>query len=363
MALVTIAYIGLGSNLGESAETIHRAIGMLGETDGICVDDVSSFIETMPLGSMDQPGYVNSVVKVGTELTAEQLFERMVLIENELGRQRGEKWSARTIDLDMIMFGGDIIETDNLTVPHSQMHLRSFVLGGMCEIDESLVHPVLGRTMRELADRLNGNDYCVRGDRLQVISIAGVIGAGKTTLGKQLAERFSCELLCEAYDTNPFLAEVYAGNENLALDSQLYFLNTRFDQLRKDRLTSGKVVVSDYVFAKDKLFAERTLNAEQLTVYRERHGEVCGDIAGPVLVIYMKGSPELILDRIHSRNRSYEQSIEVETIVSLSDDYDRLLAGWDECPVITLNIEEFDCMDDDSVNKLANEILSYIWKQ
>lgn len=363
MASVNSAYIGLGSNLGDSAETMRHAIRMLGETDGICVDDVSSFIETKPLGSMDQPGYVNSVVKVGTELTAEQLFERMVSIENELGRQRGEKWSARTIDLDMIMFGGDIIETDNLTVPHSQMHLRNFVLGGMCEVDEKLVHPVLGRTMRELADRLNGNDYCVRGDRPQVISIAGVIGAGKTTLGKQLAERFSCELLCEAYDTNPFLAEVYAGNENLALDSQLYFLNTRFDQLRKDRLTSGKVVVSDYVFAKDKLFAERTLNDEQLKVYRERHSEVCGDIAGPVLVIYMKGSPELILDRIHSRNRSYEQSIEVETIASLSEDYDRLIAGWDKCPVITLNIEVFDCMDDASVDKLANEITNYIWKQ
>lgn len=363
MACETTVYIGLGGNVGNIAETLRRAIGLLAKADGICVDDVSNFAETLPLGGMDQAGYVNTVVRVKTELTAEQLFDRMVEIENSLGRVRSDKWASRTIDLDIIMFGGDIIKSARLTVPHGQMHLRSFVLGGMCELDEGLVHPVLGRTMKELAGRLGGGDYVVRSDRPQVISIAGVIGVGKTTLGEKLAERFSCELICEAYDTNPFLAEVYAGNENLALDSQLYFLNTRVEQLRKDKLTDSNVVISDYVFAKDKLFAERTLNAEQLDVYRKRYDEICGDASEPVLVVYIKGPAELIVERIHGRNRSYEQSISVDTIASLSDEYDRLFASWDKCPVITLNVDEFDCMDQGSVEKLTNEISSYIWKQ
>ena len=86
----------------------------------------------------------------------------------------------------------------------------------------------------------------------QLISIAGNIGAGKTTLAKILAEAFKCRAIFEAYDTNPFLAKVYAGNQDLALDSQLYFLFTRFEQLNPASLEKGKPVVTDYFFKKSR---------------------------------------------------------------------------------------------------------------
>ena len=116
-------------------------------------------IETRPLGDKAQGNYINTVAKIETTLTAEQLYGQMMIIENSLGRTRDEKWAARTIDLDLLLYGSEIIDRPGLTVPHSQMHLRSFVLRGVCELDAELCHPILKRSMQELASRLCGNDF------------------------------------------------------------------------------------------------------------------------------------------------------------------------------------------------------------
>ena len=126
----------------------ERAVESLAACDGVDVIAQSPVLETAPLGGMDQPGYLDCVVKVETSLSADELFVRMTEIEDSLGRVRTEKWGPRTIDLDLLLYGDEIIETERLTVPHKQMHLRSFVLDGMCELDADLVHPVLGVSMQ-----------------------------------------------------------------------------------------------------------------------------------------------------------------------------------------------------------------------
>ena len=100
----------------------------------------------------------------------------------------------------MLLFGSDIIKTARLTVPHKQMHLRSFVLGGICEIDANLIHPVLNETMATLAERIGAGNYALDPKAVQLICVAGVIGAGKTTLAIALAEELDCDILKEAYD-------------------------------------------------------------------------------------------------------------------------------------------------------------------
>jgi len=355
----TTAYIGLGSNIDDRTAHINNALEQLREIENAGNVRSSTIIETNPLAGMEQPPYLNTVAQVNTELSAEQLLQRLVRIENSLCRTRTSKWSPRTIDLDLLLFGNEVINTPRLTVPHRQMHLRSFVLNGLCELDNNLVHPVLNRTVKELAQRLNGKDFVLQADIPQLVCVAGVIGVGKTTLARELSESLGCKLVLEAYDTNPFMPAVYAGKKELALDSQLYFLTSRIEQLNKGSLSPGKVVISDYIFEKENIYAKRLLDTEQQALYRRFSRHLAGGIEKAVLVIHLQDSPESCLERIHKRNRPYEQKIELQFLRDLDSDYEKLFTNWSTCPVIcerTCTLESLAR----SVEDLANQVKSYV---
>jgi deoxyguanosine kinase len=354
----TIAYIGLGSNLGDRKNYIDRAIQLLRETSDVTVERVSDIVETKPLSDAEQPKYLNCVVEIKTSLSAEIFHQHISRIENTLGRQRKQKWASRTIDLDLLLFGSEVINSEKLTIPHSQMHLRSFVLSGMRQLNPNLVHPVLNETVEVLANRLNGCDFELSNEMPQLISIAGNIGAGKTTLAKILAEAFKCHAIFEAYDTNPFLAKVYAGNRDLALDSQLYFLFTRFEQLNPASLEKGKPVVTDYLFQKEQIYAKATLNMEQLALYQKYYSIVSPQIANPTVVIYLQSSVGECLERIHKRSRPYEQRIESGFLDTIGAGYEEGINDWKICPVIRLL--SFDCFDKGAVDLLVNQLKYYI---
>ncbi|MGA2071529.1 MAG: 2-amino-4-hydroxy-6-hydroxymethyldihydropteridine diphosphokinase [Sedimentisphaerales bacterium] len=354
----TIAYIGLGSNIGDRKNHIDKSLQLLGETPDVNVGRVSTILETEPLSDAKQPKYLNCVAEIKTSLPAEKLFHHLVLIENTLGRKRDGKWASRTIDLDLLLFGDEVINSDTLRVPHSQMHLRSFVLKGLRELNPRLEHPVFNETVDVLAGRLNGGDFALRPDVPQLIGIAGNIGAGKTTLAKILADAFKCRAIFEAYDTNPFLAKVYAGNHDLALDSQLYFLFTRYEQLNPTSLEKGRAVVTDYLFQKEQIYAKLTLNTEQLTLYQKYYSIVSPAVTNPVVVIYLQNPPQQCLERIHKRSRPYEQRIESSFLEAVGAGYKKLIADWTLSPVITLT--DFDCLNQNAVDLLACRIEYYI---
>ncbi|MHC5059567.1 MAG: 2-amino-4-hydroxy-6-hydroxymethyldihydropteridine diphosphokinase [Planctomycetota bacterium] len=357
---LTIAYVGLGSNLGNRSGFIDKAVDCLNSTEGVRVDALSSIIETLPLGDQTQDSYLNAVARIETTLAADRLHEQMMLVEDSLGRTRAQKWAARTIDLDLLLYGNEIVDAAKLRVPHSRMHLRSFVLKGMCELAPDLRHPALKRSMKTLATRLNGEDFAINEQRPQLISVAGIIGVGKTTLTKALANCLNCPVLAEAYDENPYLADVYAGRTEFALDSQLNFLDSRVRQLKSSALEPGRAVIADYVFDKEMIYAARTLDTDQFVRYKERNIAATPLVAKPVLVVYLKELPAKCLERIRQRNRPYEQRIELETLEGFADDYERLFDGWRTSPVIRFGPDEFDCLSDGSVEELADEIRCYI---
>ena len=359
---MTTAFIALGANLGDRQANIARALDMLADCEDIAVGRLSRMIETRPLGSDDQPAYINAVVRVETELTATRLLAEMSSVEDALGRVRDEKWAARTIDLDLLLYGDEIIETPTLTVPHDSMHLRSFVLDGMCDLAEDLIHPVLSRSMNELGERLNGGNFFLSPDHPQLISVAGVIGVGKSTLAKGLAEALGCQMLPEAYDTNPYMPEVYSGNTDVALDSELYFLDSRIEQLSKKILPPGMAAVADYVLDKSLIYAACYLSRDELQVFEQRYRRVLDGMAKPVVVVYLKDRPEACLERVVNRNRPYEQQLDLDTISSLSDDYEQLFADWKQSPLIRLDAGRFNCMDPNQVSAFADELRHYIWK-
>jgi len=266
-----------------------------------------------------------------------------------------------------LLFGDEVINSPDLTVPHSQMHLRSFVLKGLCQLSPELLHPVLGETATELAYRLGGADFILDPDAPQLISIAGVIGVGKTTLAKKLSGIFSGKLLLEPYDTNPFMPEVYAGKKEMALDSQLYFLtsracqlNTNACQLNTNALPQRQVAITDYIFDKELIYAKRLLNERQLALYEQVYPSLAANITAPTLVIYLIGSTQKCLERIHERNRPYEQKIQLQFLETLDSDYERLFSNWKISPVIHRQISKFDCTKDTDVDRLANQIKKYV---
>jgi 2-amino-4-hydroxy-6-hydroxymethyldihydropteridine diphosphokinase len=331
------AYIGVGSNLGDRKNYIDEALKRLSETEHVKLDRVSDIIETVALSSTEQPKFLNAVAELKTILSAVDLHKTLSNIESDLGRERRGQWWPRTIDLDLLLFGNEIFESPDLTVPHPQMHLRSFVLKGLCQLNGELLHPVMKVSFSELNWRLNGCDFALDPDKPQLISIAGVIGVGKTTLAEKLAKQFDCEAILEPYDKNPFLPEVYAGEKKLALDSELFFLIGRAKQLEAGKLETGRICFSDYVFGKELIYAGYLLDAQQLDLYHEIHPRFAGQVTPPVLVIYMRDPAQNCLERIHSRNRPYEQKIELQFLQALDAGYELLFKDWKSCPVIRIS--------------------------
>ncbi len=153
-----IAYIGLGANLGDPRRQVEEAIKRLGEVEEVEVVRVSTLYLTPPLGPPGQPWYVNAAAEVKTRLTPEELMRVLIEIEKDMGRVRGERWGPRLIDLDLLLYNGEIITSPDLVVPHPEMHRRAFVLAPLAEIAPEAWHPVFEKTVAELLQHLDAAD-------------------------------------------------------------------------------------------------------------------------------------------------------------------------------------------------------------
>jgi 2-amino-4-hydroxy-6-hydroxymethyldihydropteridine diphosphokinase len=148
-----LVYLSLGSNLGDREKYLREAVSRLGEL-GV-IRQVSAFYETQPVEVRgEQPWFLNCALAMETELTPLVFLSQMLAVEQSMGRIRREPKGPRTIDIDIVFFANDVLDTPELTVPHPAMHQRRFVLEPLAEIAPALVHPVLQRTVRDLLDSL-----------------------------------------------------------------------------------------------------------------------------------------------------------------------------------------------------------------
>jgi 2-amino-4-hydroxy-6-hydroxymethyldihydropteridine diphosphokinase len=143
---VTLAYVGLGANLGDREGTIRAAVADL---PGVVA--VSTLRETDPVGITDQPRFLNGVAVLETELAPRELLDGLLAVERRLGRERGRRWGPRTIDLDLLLYGDEVIDETGLTIPHPRLHERRFVLEPLADLAPELVVPGHGRVKDLLA--------------------------------------------------------------------------------------------------------------------------------------------------------------------------------------------------------------------
>jgi len=145
-----IAYIGIGSNLGDKLHHCEKAISEILKIDRHKLIAKSSLFKTLPIGYTSQDWFVNGVIKIETDLEAPELLRTLKAIESQLGRTEIFRWGPRTIDLDILFFDDAEIYTEELQIPHPLIQDRQFVLVPLAEIDRNLIHPVLKKTIQEL---------------------------------------------------------------------------------------------------------------------------------------------------------------------------------------------------------------------
>ncbi len=362
-------FIGVGANLDDPETGERRAIDALGQIPETRLVATSSLYRTAPVGYLDQPDFVNAVAELETRLDPPVLLSQLLSIEQRFGRKRSTRNAPRTLDLDMLLYGDRQMQTKNLTLPHPRMAERAFVLVPLAEIAPEVAIGRLGTAVQLLetvrvhgVERIGKAHKLVRSDRVKsplatmhipehyrYIVVEGPIGAGKTSLAQRLASHVNADLLLEAPDENPFLPRFYEEPVRHALATQLFFLFQRIQQLRDLKqidLFSG-TTVSDFLFDKDALFARLNLADDELHLYHQIYQQLAPQAPVPDLVIYLQASHRQLVERVRRRAVDYERNIDERYLARLADEYQRFFYQFDAAPLLIVNSDRLNFVDDD----------------
>lgn len=193
------------------------------------------------------------------------------------------------------------------------------------------------------------------------IAVEGPIGVGKTSLAEILAKKLNSRLILEGAVENPFISEFYKDTEKYAFQTQMFFLLSRYrqqqDMLQSDLFQQG--IVSDYVFAKDRIFANLNLGDNELKLYESIHSILTGRVLKPDFVIYLQASTDVLLKRISMRGRKFESQITGDYLAELNQAYNYYFFHYQETPLMVVNTSEIDFVHRDAD---LDDLLSHVSK-
>jgi deoxyguanosine kinase len=188
------------------------------------------------------------------------------------------------------------------------------------------------------------------------IAVEGVIGVGKTTLARMVQKEFAAQLVLEVFEENPFLSDFYTDRARYAFQTQIFFLLSRYHQQRQ--LTAiPRPLISDYMFDKDRLFAQVNLEGDELETYYSVQEALAENISLPDLVVYLKADTGTLMSRITSRDRPYERNMEAAYIDSLRAAYDHFFGAYEAAPVLMIDTNDVDFVrNPDDYESILNRI-------
>jgi 2-amino-4-hydroxy-6-hydroxymethyldihydropteridine diphosphokinase len=343
-------YLGLGANLGDREASIRKALELLAGR-GVGVRVVSALIETEAVGGPpNQPMFLNGAALVETDLSPRELLEVCAEVESALGRDRSAgRWAARTIDIDILVYGQRVIDAPDLTVPHPRIAKRGFVLEPLAEIAPGLSVPGTGKSVAELWAAYNAESFRPawkpRAIPCRHIAVEGPMGVGKTTLAARLAHELGYRLILESPETNPFLPMMYKDRRRWAFHAQVAFLLDRWRQLSS--LAQGDLfapgAVADYFFEKDRIFAGINLSVEELVLYLRLEEGMGERLPRPDAVIYLRASLPALLARVKRRGIGYELGEDLRGYLErISQAYGEHFRRPDGAPVLVIDTDDMD---------------------
>lgn len=349
--------LSLGTNTGHKLENLHTCIMAIHNFIATVVD-VSKVYET-PAWGFEGDVFYNCAIKIHTHKSAQKILNAIIKLEKELGRIRtnNQQYESRCIDIDIISFNDEIIETENLKVPHIHLQNRKFVLFPMLDIATNWKHPKLNKTISELLISCEDtskikvigtvqnpiHNFTLK--QLNYIAIEGNIGAGKTTLVNKIAEDFNAKTILERFADNPFLPKFYKDQNRYAFPLEMSFLADRYQQLSDDLAQFDlfkDFIVADYHIFKSQIFAKVTLQEDEFRLYKTMFDIMYKEMPKPDLYVYLFQNTDRLLANIKKRGRSYEQDISSNYLEKINHGYLDYIKSQTDINALIIDVSDLD---------------------
>lgn len=323
------------------------------------IDLISPVYQTPAMG-FEGDDFLNCVIQIQANQSPDDVLKTILLIEDEMGRVRDNSsgFTSRLIDIDILFFDAEIIESKKLVVPHPEIENRRFVLQPLAAISEDLIHPKLNKSIHVLLEETIDDSSIVEESNIlqnpisdydiskyRYIAIEGNIGAGKTSLATQMASDFNAKLILERFKENPFLPKFYKDPERFAFPLEMSFLADRYQQLLDD-LTQYDLfkenVIGDYDGYKSLIFAKITLQEEEFVLYRKLFRLMHKELPKPDIYVYLYQNTERLLENIKNRGRDFEQKIEASYLQKINSGYMEFIRNQHGTNIKIIDISEKD---------------------
>ena len=349
--------LSIGSNQGNRLANIESCIALIHQEAGTVIE-VSKLYET-PAWGFESDAFYNCALLLHTNLSAQKILNQVLKIEKQLGRIRSNEqgYQSRIIDIDLIVFDSEIIESEKLTIPHPLMQNRKFVLLPMQDLKLNWRHPVFHKNITELIAISPDDSICTIVQDLKsplqeiplqnfnYIAFEGNIGAGKTTLAHKIAEDFNAKTVLERFADNPFLPKFYKDQNRYAFPLEMSFLADRYQQLSDDLAQFDlfkDFILADYHIFKSLIFAKITLQEDEYRLYRNLFDIIYKEMPKPDLYIYLYQNTGRLLENIKKRGRNYEQNIEGEYLDKINNGYLEYIKSQTDLNVLIIDVSNRD---------------------